>query len=42
MHLCAVEVRKGLTVFKGKFRVTAGWTGAGGRVRNSVLKEGEG
>lgn len=30
----------GLTVVKGKFRVTAGCTEVGGRVRNLVLKQG--
>lgn len=41
MHLCTVEVRRGLTLFKAKFRVTAGCT-VGVRLGNLVLKGGQG
>lgn len=40
MHLCTVEVRRGLT-FKDKLRVTAGCT-VGVRLGNLVLKGGQG
>lgn len=39
MHLCGA--RGGPTMFKGKFRVTAGAMGEGGRVRNLGLERGK-
>ena len=39
--VCLCAARGGLTMFKGKFRVTAGGGGGGGRVRNLGLRRGK-